>query len=171
MSWFPNVDAVEFFVHDIFPTVRESFPEAEFWIVGADPSEKVLALKEFSGVHVTGTVADIREPVWKAAVYVSPLRYGLGCKNKILEAMALGVPIVATPKSLTGTPIKDGRDLLVAEDASQFAETVKKLLSDEALRRSLAEEARRLVEKNYSWDGIAKQFENFYEDFTVKAAN
>lgn len=164
MSWAPNVDAVEFFVRDIFGAVRERFAHAEFWIVGAEPSQRVLELKEYSGVHVTGTVPDIREWVWKASVYVSPLRFGLGCKNKILEAMALGVPIVATPRSLTGTPIKDGRHLLVAESAEEIAGALNKLLADEALRITLSTEARRLIEKTYSWERVAAQFEKLYQN-------
>ncbi len=170
MSWTPNVDAVEYFTREIFPAVRERFSHAEFWIVGADPSERVLALKDSPGVRVTGTVSDIREWVWRASVYVSPLRFGVGCKNKILEAMSLGTPIVATPKSLTGTHIEDGLHLLVAESAEEIKEAVIKLLDDEELRIVLSSEARRLVEVNYSWKRVAGRFENLYVPIGSKVA-
>jgi glycosyltransferase involved in cell wall biosynthesis len=112
-----------------------------------------------AGVKVTGTVPDIREFIWSAWVYVSPLRFGAGIKNKILEAMALGAPIVATPPSLTGTLLKDGQEVLVARHPAEIAEAVLRLLGDEGLCRSLSLEARRRVETEYSWPRIAGEFE------------
>lgn len=162
MSWLPNVDAVEYFVKDIFPKVRERFSNAEFWIVGSDPSPSVRALEKVEGVHVTGTVPDIRDWVWKASIYVSSLRYGAGCKNKILEAMSLGVPIVATSRSLTGTPIKSGYHLLKADDTEDFIGAVCRLLDNPSLCRELSLRARSLVEQDYSWDGVAAKFEKLY---------
>jgi glycosyltransferase involved in cell wall biosynthesis len=159
MSWPPNVDAAEYFVRESFPQIRRQRPEASFWIVGACPSRRVEALAGMAGVKVTGTVPDIREFIWSAWVYVSPLRFGAGIKNKILEAMALGAPIVATPPSLTGTLLKDGQEVLVARHPAEIAEAVLRLLGDEGLCRSLSLEARRRVETEYSWPRIAGEFE------------
>ena len=130
MSWPPNEDAAEHFARDIMPSIRSRIPEASFWIVGADPSVRVKELSRIPGVHVTGTVADIRPWIWSAAIYASPLRFGLGVKNKILEAMACGPPIVATSRSLSGTPLIDGHHAIIADDDAKFSESVVRLLSD-----------------------------------------
>jgi len=164
MSWPPNEDAAEYFAVEVFPLVRQKVPEAEFWVVGADPSPKVQALGNIMGVNVTGTVPDIREWIWRASVYVSPLRFGAGVKNKILEAMALGAPIVATPKSLTGTSLIHGRHSLIAQTAPEIAEAVLKILGNDELRLSLSKNARRRVETDYSWESITARFEKLYVD-------
>src|SRR5208282_2694024 len=130
MSWPPNEDAAEHFARDIMPAIRSRIPDASFWIVGAEPSARVQNLARIAGIHVTGTVADIRPWIWSAAVYASPLRFGLGVKNKILEAMASGAPIVATSRSLSGTPLIDGQHALIADDDAKFADSVTRLLSD-----------------------------------------
>jgi glycosyltransferase involved in cell wall biosynthesis len=115
-------------------------------------------------VHVTGTVADIRPWIWSASVYASPLRFGLGVKNKILEAMACGAPIVATSRSLSGTPLIDGQHALIADDDTKFAESVSRLLGDSALRDALGREARTKVETEYSWNSSASGYEAVYRD-------
>ena len=162
MSWPPNEDAAEHFARDIMPAIRSGIPDASFWIVGAEPSARVRNLASIPGIHVTGTVADIRPWIWSAAVYASPLRFGLGVKNKILEAMAAGAPIVATSRSLSGTPLIDGRHAMIADDDAKFAESVVGLLARPALRESLSREARRKVEAEYSWRSITSEFEGLY---------
>jgi polysaccharide biosynthesis protein PslH len=164
MSWAPNEDAAEHFARDIMPTIRSRIPDASFWIVGADPSVRVRNLSSITGIHVTGTVADIRSWIGSAAVYASPLRFGLGVKNKILEAMACGAPIVATSRSLSGTPLIDGRHAMIADDDAKFSESVVRLLSDQALGESLSREARRKVEADNSWQFVATQYEAVYRD-------
>ena len=129
-----------------------------------DPSVRVQKLASIPGVHVTGTVADIRPWIWSAAVYASPLRFGLGVKNKILEAMACGAPIVATSRSLSGTPLIDGRHAMIADDDAKFAEAVVRLLSDPELCESLSREARRKVEAEYSWQSITARYEGLYRE-------
>lgn len=168
MNWPPNEDAAEHFARDIMPAVRSRIPDASFWIVGAEPSARVRNLASIPGVHVTGTVEDIRPRIWSAAVYASPLRFGLGVKNKILEAMASGAPIVATPRSLSGTPLIDGQHAMIADDDLSFGDAVVRLLSDSALRQSLAREARRLAEKEYSWDSITSAFEELYREILAR---
>jgi glycosyltransferase involved in cell wall biosynthesis len=170
MSWPPNEDAAEHFARDIMPAIRSRVPDASFWIVGAEPSARVQNLASMAGVHVTGTVPDIRPWIWSAAVYASPLRFGLGVKNKILEAMASGAPIVATSRSLSGTPLIDGRDVLVADNDAKFAESVVRLLSDSELRNSLSNEARRKAETEYSWGSITSAFEKLYREILTRRA-
>jgi glycosyltransferase involved in cell wall biosynthesis len=164
MSWPPNEDAAEHFARTILPAIRSRVPDASFWIVGADPSARVRHLSSIAGVHVTGTVADIRPWIWSASVYASPLRFGLGVKNKILEAMACGAPIVATSRSLSGTPLIDGLHAMIADGDAKSIESVVTLLSDAALRESLSREARRKVEAENSWASVAVQYEGVYRD-------
>lgn len=159
MNWPPNEDAAQFFARDVFPKVRKQFPYAEFWIVGANPSVRVMELAEIDGVTVTGTVPELRSWIQSAEVYVSPVRFGLGVKNKVLEAMALGVPMVATPKSLSGTPLEHGRHVMIAGDAAGLAQSVAALLESKTLRASLAREARIEAERSYLWTSIARRFE------------
>lgn len=169
MSWLPNEDAVEYFVHYCLTDIQKVFTDIQFWIVGAAPSERVNALKAIAGVHITGTVEDIRQYIYSAAIYVSPLRCGAGVKNKVLEAMALGSPIVATPNSLTGTPVIDGEHLLVADNASKISGSVIRLLHDDGLRLKLSTSARRLVETEYSWRIICDVLETIYYDLKSRS--
>jgi glycosyltransferase involved in cell wall biosynthesis len=169
MSWPPNEDAAEHFAREIMPAIRSRAPDASFWIVGADPSARVQNLSSIPGAHVTGTVADIRSWIGSASVYASPLRFGLGVKNKILEAMACGAPIVATSRSLSGTPLIDGRHAMIADDDAKFSESVVRLLSDQALGESLSREARRKVEAENSWQFVATQYEAVYRDALVQS--
>jgi glycosyltransferase involved in cell wall biosynthesis len=164
MSWPPNEDAAEHFARDIMPAIRNWVPGASFWIVGAQPSVRVRNLSSVPGIHVTGTVADIRPWIWSGAVYASPLRFGLGVKNKILEAMASGAPIVATSRSLSGTPLIDGQHAMIADDDAKFAKSVARLLADPALCESLSREARRKVEAENSWQSVARTYEGVYRE-------
>ncbi|MDR3762578.1 MAG: glycosyltransferase family 4 protein [Acidobacteriota bacterium] len=163
MSWPPNEDAAEFFVREVLPRVRRQYPQAEFWIVGSSPSLRVEALGGVPGVTVTGKVPVLAEYIATAEVYVSPLRFGAGVKNKILEAMAVGVPIVATPISLSGTPLVSGRHLLQAEGPAEIAAAIGKVFDDPALETSLAREAREEIQRHYTWECIASQFEAVYQ--------
>ncbi|MGA9722498.1 MAG: glycosyltransferase [Candidatus Binatus sp.] len=164
MSWPPNEDAAEHFARKILPAIQKRIPAASFWIIGAQPSMRVQDLARLPGVHVVGTVADIRPWISSAAVYASPLRFGLGVKNKILEAMASGAPIVATSRSLSGTPLSAGRHALIADDDVNFGDSVARLLTDPALRESLSREARRKVEAEHSWQFVATQYEGVYRE-------
>jgi glycosyltransferase involved in cell wall biosynthesis len=160
LAWPPNVDAARRFATVIFPKVRAAVPRAEFVVAGADPVPAVRALGALPGVRVTGTVPDLRPSIWGAGVYVSPLRAGFGMKNKILEAMALGTPIVASPRSLSGLrDVAAGRHLLVADSDDATAQAVLTLLSDGTTADTLACNARALVERCYSWPTVARRYE------------
>jgi glycosyltransferase involved in cell wall biosynthesis len=162
MSWPPNEDAADYFAQQIFPLVRKQLPAAEFWIVGSSPSPRVRELSRFPGVTVTGAVPRLSDYIQSANVYVSPLRFGAGVKNKILEAMAANVPIVATPISLSGTPLVSGRHLLVAESPSEMAAAILRIVNDPALADALSQAARREIEARYTWDRICDQIDSIY---------
>ncbi len=159
MDYFPNQQAVIDFCNDVLPKVRKARPQASFAIIGAEPPRIVRELARRPGVTVTGTVADVRSFVRRSAVSVAPLKIARGVQNKILEAMAMGVPIVASPQTAGGVDAVPGQHLMVAADADAMAAAVIRLLSDEEERSRLARAARAHVERTYSWDGAMRQLD------------
>lgn len=121
MDYWPNVDAVDWFAREIFPKVRDAIPNAMFAIVGSNPSEAVKALGGQPDVRVTGRVEDVRPYVQHAACAVAPLRLARGVQNKVLEAMAMARPVVASPQAAEGISAQAGEDFMVAENAADFA--------------------------------------------------
>ena len=162
MNYFPNADAAIYFCNEIFPRIREQHPQAEFYIVGNHPSDPVKRLEAQDGVVVTGYVPDVRPYFEKASVFVAPLRAGSGIQTKNLEAMAMGVPVVTTPVGAMGLEADVGKELLVADTPTTFAENVVHLLNDEHLRERLARTARTCVETNYSWEAIGDRLKHVY---------
>jgi len=151
MNYFANVDGVVWFTKEILPLIRKEIPEIRFYIVGSNPTKEVLSLALNSSVTVTGYVPDTREYLNKATVVVVPLRIARGIQNKILEAMAMGIAVVATPQAFEGIEAKPGRDLVLGENAEEIAEGVIGLIKEGSLRKSIGDNARRIVEKNYCW--------------------
>jgi polysaccharide biosynthesis protein PslH len=163
MQFRPNVDAVLHFYRDIFPLVRSELPTARFYIVGRNPDPSVLALASDNAVEVTGEVDDVYAWLRRMTVAVDPLRAGAGLQNKVLEAMACGVPIAATPLANEGIQAVPGTHLLVAGDDEEFAAHVVALLKDERLRRSLGEAAKSFIEEKWTWDAHFQQLEYMIE--------
>jgi sugar transferase (PEP-CTERM/EpsH1 system associated) len=151
MDYFPNQQAVLGFCRDVFPLIRAKRPTARFSIVGAAPSKSISALGKIPGVLVTGTVKDVRPLVQRAALTIAPLLIARGTQNKILESMAMGVPVVASALAARGVDAEPGRELLTADSAQEFATTVLRVLQDPAERRRLAEAARARVLSHHSW--------------------
>lgn len=160
-----NIDAVMEFCAKIFPEVRNSIPDAKFWIVGKNPPAVIQALSHREGVTVTGTVEDVREYYERATVAVAPFRYGAGTKLKILEAMAMGVPVVSTAVGCQGISVTDGTHLLVADRDAEFASKVIELMRNEETRQRLACEGRALVERKYSWASIMQHAEERLSEY------
>ena len=151
LGYAPCADAALHLVRDILPRIRSQLGQVQTTIVGIDPPEKLLKLNA-SDVHVTGRVADIVPYYMENAVCVTPLRAGGGTRLKILEAMALGRPVVSTTIGCEGLDVTHGRHLLVSDDPGGFADCVVRLLTDSALYRRIAAEARSLVETAYDWE-------------------
>ncbi|RMH37809.1 MAG: TIGR03087 family PEP-CTERM/XrtA system glycosyltransferase [Nitrospirae bacterium] len=152
MDYFPNIDGVLFFANEVFPRIRTMVPDAEFLIVGADPVPAVRELGSRPGITVTGFVPDVRPYLREATLSVAPLRIARGTQNKILEAMAMGVPVVTTSQAAKGIQATPDRHFLVADAPTEFATCVLDLLHDDEMRRRLAREARWQIEQTHSWD-------------------
>jgi len=148
----------------MLPTIRREIPDATFWIVGRNPSTIVQELGAYDGVHVTGTVDDIRPYLSRAAVYVVPLRSGSGTRLKIFEAMAAGKAVVSTTIGAEGLPVEDGENIILADQAGAFAAAVVTLLQHQETARRLEQNARHLVESRYSWEAVSAVVEHVLLD-------
>lgn len=162
MDFRPNVDACVWFADEILPALRNEIPLAHVSFVGQKPSEQVLALKNRAGVEVTGFVPDTRPYIADAAVFVVPLRMGSGTRLKVLEAMAMGKAIVSTTFGVSGIDCENGRDVLIADNAQDFAHAIASLLRDTTRARVLGENARSLATEKYDWKKLIPQFETIY---------
>jgi O-antigen biosynthesis protein len=158
----PNVDAMIYFCRQILPLVRKEIPETELVIVGSNPTPAVVSLGEIPRVQVTGFVPDIRPYMASSAVYVVPLRLGVGIRGKILEAWAMGMPVVASSVACAGLDYEDGRNLLRADSESLFTDHVVALLKGPELRARLGSEGRKTAEAHYSWQSSAAKLDTLY---------
>jgi sugar transferase (PEP-CTERM/EpsH1 system associated) len=160
MDYHANVDGVCWFCEHIFPAVRKQYENARFYIVGRNPAPAVEKLGTLPGVHVIGNVADIRPWYQKAAVFVVPMRLGRGVQNKVLEAMAMGRPIVSTSKANDGIGALDGEHLIIADSADNFARAVTGLLQDHNRQKILGVNARNFVLAENTWEEHMARLEN-----------
>ncbi|MEW6071631.1 MAG: glycosyltransferase, partial [Planctomycetota bacterium] len=163
----PNVDALEFFLADVWPLVRLRRPDATLSVVGANPSPRVLGAGGRDGVTVVGPVADLRRTYLEHRVLVAPLRAGSGTRLKILEAFASGLPVVSTRLGAEGIECADGEHLLLADDPVPMARALERLLADDELAGALAARARRLVEERYDWGRTARVYLATYAELAA----
>jgi glycosyltransferase involved in cell wall biosynthesis len=155
-----NQQAVTWFVEKVWPRIIDQIPEGKFYIVGRNPSSTIQQLESVRGVVVTGTVPDVRMYFSRADVCVIPIHLGGGSKLKTVEAMAMGLPIVSTQGGIQGIAVQSGVHLLLADHPEEFSDCVIKLLKDRSLADRLSQQARILVQKNYSWENIFQIIEN-----------
>ncbi len=163
MDYQPNVDAMTHFCGQILPSIRAHVKDVEMWIVGSSPRPEVRRL-EGDGVHVTGRVADVRPYYQRSSVCVVPLRAGGGTRLKILEAMALGRPVVSSSIGCEGLDVVDGEHLLVADSVQEFVAKTTQLLSDQTLWQNLTRCARQLVVRRYDWGILAGHLMRVYDE-------
>jgi len=152
----PNVEAALLLADQIFPQIRVAIPDATLSLVGNAPPPELI-VKQGNGIIVTGRVPDIREAYAQAAVFVSPLINGAGIKNKILEALAMRLPVVATPLSMDGIAVTHGEHAIIAP-IETMAETVTALLQDREQQARLGEQGRALIEAEYSWELVGASY-------------
>ena len=162
MDYRPNVEAVEWFARDMLPAIRRRHSNAKFWIVGASPAARVTRLASVPGVHVTGRVPDVRPYLAHAACIVAPLHIARGIQNKMLEAMAMARPVVATPAACEGLSMVAGQDVLVAETPAEFVDAVSAVLSGAA--DGLGAAARARAEGDYDWCGNLQVLDGLFPD-------
>jgi glycosyltransferase involved in cell wall biosynthesis len=159
LTYSANFDAMEFFLRDIFPLIKAQRPNASLRITGRYDGVPIEQLPPGNGVELTGYLDDIRPVVAQSWGCVVPLQVGGGTRLKILEAMALGTPVVSTSKGAEGLETTHEENILIADDPEDFAQSVLRLLRDENLRARLSANGRRLVEMRYSWEICARQLE------------
>ncbi|MBV9203395.1 MAG: TIGR03087 family PEP-CTERM/XrtA system glycosyltransferase [Alphaproteobacteria bacterium] len=152
MDYRPNVDAVAWFCNEILPIVQAEIPDSNFTICGSRPTRAVRRLARRRGITVTGWVPDARPYLDRAAVFVAPLRMARGVQNKLLEALAMGLPCVASMVASRGTLVAEDDGVLVSDDPRTFASHVVDLLRDGGRRVELARRARAAAEANYRWE-------------------
>jgi glycosyltransferase involved in cell wall biosynthesis len=162
MDTLPNIDAVRFFSLEVFPEILRRYPDATLELVGTNPVESVLELGELSGITVTGRVPSVIDYLHKAAVCVVPLRTGYGIKNKTLEALAAGTPVVGSDRGLEGLAV-DGADVplraLRANEPTEYIYAISRLFEDRLLRKQLSDNGRSLIEQKYTWERAGKLYE------------
>jgi glycosyltransferase involved in cell wall biosynthesis len=161
MDWLANVDAMDWFLGDIWDRVARQFPGAGMRVIGRNPPASLAARVRERGLpwELTGFVDDVRPHLRGSSVYAIPLRVGGGTRIKVFEAMAMGCPVVSTSIGVEGLPLEPGRHYLRADTAGDFADAVVRLLRDPDLRLALSREARRHVEERFSFRRAAEAFE------------
>lgn len=165
MDYAPNVDAVQYFVKEIFPVIQQRHADVKLIIAGQRPVKKVMELAA-SDVIVTGFVEDLAAMYNKASVVVAPLRFGAGTQNKVLEAMAMGVPVVCSEVGFKGLGIASGEGAIRENSAEGFAVAVNKLLDSESIRKTVGEKGMVVIKNNFGWDAIAEKLEGYFKEIS-----
>jgi polysaccharide biosynthesis protein PslH len=159
MDWMPNDDGVRWFASEIFSRIQERVAGARLTVVGRSPSAAMRELAaRNSAIEVTGTVADVRPYLERAAVSVVPLRIGGGTRLKLYEAMAMGIPVVSTTIGAEGLPVRHGEQLLIADSTDEQVAAICALLADQQRAAALSANALRHVREHCSWDAVAERF-------------
>ncbi|MBN2055813.1 glycosyltransferase [bacterium] len=160
---FPNRDAMRIFCQEYLPKIQQRVGVVAFHIVGRDPGEDVLRLRELPGVTVHADVTDVAPFLKNARAFVCPMFCGGGMRGKLLEAMAAGTPVITNRMCCEGVPLVDGRHALVAETPDEFAHAVERLFSNRSFAAAVALQARRLVESAFAWETQAELQARIYE--------
>lgn len=164
LTWHPNRDAIKHFLAEVWPALSLRRPQLKLYIVGNSPDKEIVKIsKNHPNVLVTGFVDDVRVYFRKATVFICPMRAGGGTRLKIIDALASGKPIVATSMACEGIDVTNGKNVLIADNPSEFCSAIETLLTNSALRASLAVEGRRLAEEKYSWGAIGKKLCEIYK--------
>jgi len=162
MYYAPNIDAALYFYKEILPLVRQQVPDVRWNIIGRDPSSEVLALGEDPYIQVTGGVPDLRPYMNRAQIAIAPMRIAAGLQNKVLEGMAMGLPMVITSAANEGIQAIDGEHVLVADKAQDFANQVVHLLSKSERRIQLGAAAHNFIIQEWSWEKHFRDLEHMF---------
>ena len=158
MGYMPNIDAAECIVREIFPAIREKYPDIRIALCGANPSPRVLAL-ENKQVTVTGWVDDMREYYAKSRIFIAPMRLGTGLQNKLLEAMAMGIPCITSPLAATPLNAQANQEILVCNSTLGYIDAIDNLLKDAEHYARIARNGQAFVQANYNWEHTSRILE------------
>ncbi|HZS78087.1 MAG TPA: glycosyltransferase [Ktedonobacteraceae bacterium] len=164
MNYHPNVATVLYLYEQVMPLIWQQQPKATLTIVGSFPPAEIQRLARHPRVEVTGYVDDLRPYIARAEVMLCPMVYATGIQNKVLESMALGTPVIISPKAAEALQAVPGRDLLVAETLRQFVEMTLNLFNNPARRAALSQAARAYVERHHNWQAITQQLVEIYSE-------
>ena len=164
-KWLPNIEAVDFLVNKVWPSIKAKVKDANLLIVGNAPTTKVIAYGQNDPqITVAGRIGDIRDAFQSAHVLLAPVFSGKGTRYKILEAMASGTPVVASKIAVEGLKIVDGQHVLTSNDAETLADLTVEVLSDKNLWQTLSENGKRFVAENYDWEMISQKLDRIYQE-------
>ena len=167
MHYKPNVDAALFLVNDVMPIVWKSNPNIKVAVAGTNPTKSVKQLAS-NNVIVTGWVPDMREYYAQSKVFVAPMQIGTGLQNKILEAMAMKVPCITSALANDSLKAENGKQVLVAKKAQEYANYILDILGNETKATSLAEEGHKYVVEKYSWSKYSEDLETMLHNIAKK---
>ena len=159
---FPNEDAMAYFARDIFPLITGQMRDVRLKIVGSNPTAPIKGLAKAPNIEVIGEVSDVRPYLEEALLYVCPVRLGGGIKTKVAEAMAMGLPVVATPAGADGIEARHNEGIIIAKSPRQFAAEVIRLLRAKDIRLKIALNSRKIAVEKYDWKKIIKKFDGIY---------
>lgn len=160
MDYFPNQQCMLEFCRHTLPLIQKKIPETKLYIVGADPSREIQALEKINGVIVTGSVKDVRPYILKTAAMVAPLNIARGTQNKILESMAMGIPVVSSSLAAGGIDAIPNEHFLTADTPAEYAEKLISLMESETTRNKYAHAGRERMLTNHSWLESMKKMES-----------
>ena len=158
-----NVRDVLWFYNEVYPLIKEKIPDVKLYIVGMSPAKEILQLSADESVVVTGYVKDLRPYFSRAWVVVAPLKNNFGVKVRVLQAMAMGKPVVSTSMVTSGIDVSAGENIILADDPREFAERVIELLNNEELRNRIGANARKLMEEEHSWERLTDELNKVLE--------
>ena len=169
MDQYSNVDAIMQFCRNVWPLVKERFPEIRFSLIGNNPPQKLLDMaRNDERIEVLGYVDDVRSYFAGATISICPIRDGGGTRLKILDAMAMGMPIISTTIGCEGIDVSPGKDVLIANTPEEYVYNIRRLINDDVLRENLSNNARKTVENKYSWNIIGQKLNKYYHDSVCK---
>jgi len=169
LFYFPNIDSIRFYRESILPDIRRRFPWIETDVIGTRPIREMQNLDGRDGIHILSDVPRMEDHLYQDDIYLCPLRVAAGIRNKILEAMAAGMPIITTRLGTEGLELKHEKEVLFAETGREFAEQIEQLIQTPELGRQLGKNARAYVEERHRFDVLGAKLENLYERLITRS--
>jgi glycosyltransferase involved in cell wall biosynthesis len=168
LTWYPNTQAVLYTLKEIWPLLTKSVPDAKLFIIGRNPPESIIKeVEKYKNIHLLGFVDDIRPTMCSVSGFICPITDGGGTRLKVLNALALGSPLIATSMACEGVPVVDGVNVLLAETPEEFVKQSERLFRDSTLRKSISDNSRKLIEEDFDFVAIGKKLNNIFESIST----